>query len=217
MKVERHDDSLVLAMPGTLDRLTVYNYFQFPDKGFASIEFGDGISWSAQDLLTKVNASSPVAGLKLWGTDAAESLTGTADDDVIGGGGGDDVVDGIDGADTLYGEEGNDRLNGGRGRDYLAGEDGNDALDGGVDDDVLQPGGGGPRSTVIPAPGSAPGPRWAGAPSGPGRRWADAGPTRSCAPRPAAQTPRLSPRAGGSCRPWPARIRRSRCRRARAR
>ena len=140
--VERHDDSLVLAMPGTLDRLTVYGYFRFPDKGFSSIQFGDGISWSAQDLLAKVNASSPVAGLTLWGTGAAESLTGTVDDDVIGGGDGDDVVDGIDGADALYGEGGNDRLNGGGGRDYLSGEDGNDTLDGGLGDDELVGGAG---------------------------------------------------------------------------
>lgn len=80
------------------------------------------------------------------GTNAGETLTGTAGNDVIlalggrdliagnGGndvicaGGGNDVLSGGPGGDILFGSSGNDRISGGPGNDEVAGEDGIDRL-----------------------------------------------------------------------------------------
>lgn len=62
------------------------------------------------------------------GTNASETLTGSARDDHIIG---------LDGNDTLHGLPGNDLIEGGAGNDTLHGNDGNDILIGGAGDDTL--------------------------------------------------------------------------------
>ncbi|WP_407519013.1 beta strand repeat-containing protein [Methylobacterium oryzisoli] len=62
-------------------------------------------------------------GIFKTGTDAAETLSGTANDDVLKGAGGNDF---------LFGNAGNDTLNGGTGDDTLQGGAGADALEGGA-------------------------------------------------------------------------------------
>jgi len=98
---------------------------------------------------------APIAPAVLTGTEAANTLTGSAardlilgldgadtisggaaadlavggrGNDVIGGDAGNDTLVGGDGADTLRGGAANDRLFGGAGNDVLQGEDGNDLL-----------------------------------------------------------------------------------------
>lgn len=61
-----------------------------------------------------------------FGTNAAETLNGDANNNRILGGDGDDIINGLDGADLLEGEQGNDTLNGGLGDDLLLGGLGND-------------------------------------------------------------------------------------------
>jgi hypothetical protein len=55
------------------------------------------------------------------GTDASETLDGTAFGDLISGLGGNDVINGLQGDDCLNGGTGRDRLFGGPGRDRLSG------------------------------------------------------------------------------------------------
>ncbi|MGB7415569.1 MAG: PKD domain-containing protein, partial [Thermosynechococcaceae cyanobacterium] len=86
----------------------------------------------------------PIVGI---GTDADDSLEGSASDDVIQGGAGDDTLraraghdylDGGIGNDLLYGEAGNDILIGDSGDDSLYGGTGNDSLYAGAGNDLLQ-------------------------------------------------------------------------------
>ena len=97
-------------------------------------------------------------GCTITGTDGAEELEGTPEDDVICAYGGNDVISGLGGNDTIYGDEGQDdirgdaggdilyggsekdTIRGNDGRDELRGEDGNDVLTGGSGRDVLNGG-----------------------------------------------------------------------------
>ncbi|UWQ93542.1 tandem-95 repeat protein (plasmid) [Rhodobacteraceae bacterium M382] len=75
---------------------------------------------------------------KIKGTNANDTLPGTALDDDITGKQGDDLLQGLDGNDDLKGQEGNDRLEGGAGNDDLKGQEGNDTLLGGAGSDTLK-------------------------------------------------------------------------------
>ena len=72
------------------------------------------------------------------GTNAGETLTGSAGADRLYGHGGNDILLGGDGDDLLRGGAGNDTLNGGNGDDLLVGGVGNDTLMGGAGDDTMQ-------------------------------------------------------------------------------
>lgn len=80
---------------------------------------------------------TPVA---VYGTSAAQSMTGTNAGDLFYAGDGNDTLYGRGGNDILYGQAGNDRLLGEAGNDTLYGGDGNDTLDGGDGDDILNGG-----------------------------------------------------------------------------
>ena len=83
------------------------------------------------------SSGSGTAGMVIDGTDAVETLTGSAAADRIFAGGGDDIVNGEGGSDALFGRAGNDTLSGGAGADTLLGGAGADILDGGSGQDVL--------------------------------------------------------------------------------
>ncbi len=87
----------------------------------------------------------------IYGTNASETLNGTALNDLIFAGNGhdtvrgkegDDCIVGGNGHDDLFGNNGNDVLVGNHGDDYLDAGDGNDLLFGGNDDDELLGGNG---------------------------------------------------------------------------
>jgi VCBS repeat-containing protein len=83
----------------------------------------------------------------LNGTNKADTLFGTAEDDSIFGGNGNDRIDGGAGDDRLFGENGDDVLGGGAGDDYLDGGNGNDMLAGGAgNDDIV---GGNGQDTLV--------------------------------------------------------------------
>jgi serralysin len=71
------------------------------------------------------------------GTNANNTLEGSAGRDIIYGLGGNDKLHGRSGNDNLYGGQGSDQLKGNDGNDFLYGEAGNDNLDGGLGFDVL--------------------------------------------------------------------------------
>lgn len=107
------------------------------------VKFSDGSSISYADIVTLV--STP-PGQDIYGTNAANTLTGTAGNDriyALGGndtvnaGGGNDLVYGGYGSDTLNGQDGDDTLFGEAGVDTMYGGNGMDALDGGDGSDFL--------------------------------------------------------------------------------
>ena len=67
--------------------------------------------------LTPANFAFAEGAAPTAGSDAGETVTGTAGDDVINGMGGADTLYGLDGRDTLYGGTGADTLVGGTGND----------------------------------------------------------------------------------------------------
>jgi hypothetical protein len=86
-------------------------------------------------------------GVKLTGTQSADTLTGTGARNEIAGLGGNDRLWGLGHADCLFGGVGNDMLDGGTGNDELHGEAGHDRLKGGADSDELFGGIGNDRVT----------------------------------------------------------------------
>ena len=95
-----------------------------------------------------------------FGTNGADVINGTADDDFISGGpqggdpaleigddeingdGGNDTILGLGGNDTLTGGDGSDTIEGGGGEDELYGGDGDDTMLGGDGSDVFHGGAG---------------------------------------------------------------------------
>ena len=83
----------------------------------------------------------------VYGTEEADTLTGTGGSDLLYGAGGDDILVGSDGDDSLIGNAGGDTLQGGNGNDILDGDglggpSGNDQLYGGSGADQLDGRGG---------------------------------------------------------------------------
>lgn len=115
------DLSLEFGTPGNgirLQNLFQRNSFIEVASAVHTIRFGDGSSWSLQDLKDRI-------------------LRGDALDNQIIGFNNDDTIWGEAGHDNLVGRDGDDVLLGGSGNDTLNGEVGSDRLDGGDGDDVL--------------------------------------------------------------------------------
>jgi len=110
-------------------------------------DLATGIAWqypvSGKNAITRVvfattNAAvtRTLAGDGGFGTsssifvsgDAADTITGSADNDIIAGGKGNDTIIGGAGKDILLGGEGDDILTGGEGQDFIAGGAGHDIL-----------------------------------------------------------------------------------------
>ncbi len=97
-------------------------------SGTLTFELSDGVHILSFEINVKV------------GTDASESLTGTAGNDLLVGAQGMDSLSGLGGADVLCGGSGTDTLDGGDGPDTLEGDKAIDALSGGAGADVLRGG-----------------------------------------------------------------------------
>jgi hypothetical protein len=88
---------------------------------------GDGVNEVTFDITVQVgtNAADTLAGSAgsdlLVGSQGLDTLTGLGGADVLCAGNGDDVLDGGDGDDVLWGDRGNDALTGGAGADWFGG------------------------------------------------------------------------------------------------
>lgn len=153
----RAGDDLIVAMPGTADRLTVTNWFlgaQYQVEIFqtASGAFLHAAGVSALvDAMAALSPTVPLAALTAeqqsalwpavktaWGLTRPEALKleGSAGNDVLIGGAGDDTLYGHGGDDKLHGGDGDDTLYGGDGIDHLYGGAGRNTLVGGAGSDV---------------------------------------------------------------------------------
>jgi Ca2+-binding RTX toxin-like protein len=127
--VTRSHTSLELSIAGTLDKLSVINYFADEEEGGYKVDvvkFADGTSWNLAILKKKVTQGT-LGNDVLQGFTTADTLSGLGGNDSIYGNAGDDTLHGNEGVDKLYGNAGNDILNGGAG---------NDSLDGGAGSDI---------------------------------------------------------------------------------
>ena len=122
------------------------------------------------DMSTEYRILMDTAGkLLIYGTDAADNITGTAEaeavfandgndtiytrqgNDIVYGGAGDDYIDTCENDDMIFGEDGNDTIKAGYGNDTIYGGAGNDNIDtgdgnelvyGGDGDDTIETGNG---------------------------------------------------------------------------
>jgi Ca2+-binding RTX toxin-like protein len=127
------------------------SYANQTSKIIANINTQDGTdATGARDTLSSIE--------NVIGSDFADTITGSRDDNVIEGGAGDDkifghlgndIINSGDGDDFVYGdlkvqsnEDGADTINAGAGDDTVLGQGGADIIDGGADNDRLIGGGG---------------------------------------------------------------------------
>jgi Ca2+-binding RTX toxin-like protein len=149
IQFERDGLALILRIEGESSSLRM-TYF-FNDEvdttiraGAPSLSFESGISWSAADMLRRLESSVlPTDGDdRLFGSTGADNLDGLAGYDIVYGGAGDDIIAGGADRDDLWGEAGADTLIGGDGDDDLDGGSGADILNGGSGYDTLNGRGG---------------------------------------------------------------------------
>lgn len=94
----------------------------------------------ARDTLAGTAAADAIYGGgdrdKLYGNEGDDHLTAGTGNDTLFGGEGDDLLEGEAGRNRLYGGEGNDHLVAGTEGDRLYGDEGNDLLEGGIGNDT---------------------------------------------------------------------------------
>ncbi|WP_311223096.1 MULTISPECIES: calcium-binding protein [unclassified Acidovorax] len=162
VSVRRSGDTLILAIAGTQDQVSVTYFFNENNPGNAynpiqQVVFEDGTTWDGEalaaltrigtqdnDNLTGTDGDDSLEGLAgndyLYGRLGNDTLNGGEGDDQLQGNEGNDQLIGGEGADTLYGGAGNDQIAGGEGNDTLAGEAGEDTLEGGAGNDYFSGG-----------------------------------------------------------------------------
>ena len=103
----RDSSNLYLAINGTLDRVTLQQWFQSDAQQIERIEFSDGTVWGITEL-----AATPLDGTnnadQMWGSPTSDRINGFGGADEITAGMGDDILDGGTGNDWLDGGAGND-------------------------------------------------------------------------------------------------------------
>ena len=121
----KSSNNLVITLSNN-EKITILEYFTTQNNRRYNIHFNDKVVF--QNDIESMN-------LNIYGTDAADYLSGWNNHEFLYGYGGNDslygkdgndLLDGGDGDDSLYGEKGNDTLNGGAGNDSLSGGDGTD-------------------------------------------------------------------------------------------
>lgn len=130
-------NDLKVELVGYTDTLIVDKFFN--GTGFFAIEsfeFSD-VTLSKGDVYTLT-----VGSVHRVGTDAANTLSGTAGNDILEGMGGNDVLNGGGGSDILDGGDGDDQLNGGAEDDTYIASFGIDTIDdsSGFDEILFGPG-----------------------------------------------------------------------------
>ena len=106
--LHRDGGALVIALYAdgaqTADRITVENWFVGATHRIEQFAFADGSTMNPQTLIDQ--------GMRIHGTDGADTLTGTPGDDLVDGGLGNDLLTGSDGDDRY-------RFSAGSGQDQL--------------------------------------------------------------------------------------------------
>lgn len=114
------DGDLVLTDPGFGTHIEIDGYFS--DASGVTLQFADGATWGASQILQASMAPSN-------GYD--DTLVGSSGDDSITAGYGDTLIIGASGDNTLTGGAGDDTIQGGSGSDTIEGGSGNTQIAGG--------------------------------------------------------------------------------------
>ena len=126
--------TLTFAGSATTLRLSTSSATSSLGNALNTLQFSDGVTWSAADIRNKLHGSVSD------GADTLVALNGI--DDALASGGGNDLLSGANGNDYLDGGDGNDFLIGRVGNDTLIGGEGDDALEGDAGNDVYVGGAG---------------------------------------------------------------------------
>jgi Ca2+-binding RTX toxin-like protein len=128
--------TLTFAGSATVIRLWTSSATASLGNALNTVQFSDGVIWSATDIRAKLHGSVSDGAdtlVALNGID--DALTGGAGNDQFYGANGGDLLDGGDGDDWMTGRGGNDTLIGGAGADQMQGDGGNDLFIGGTGND----------------------------------------------------------------------------------
>lgn len=100
--------SLMILMNDSSDRIEVSGFLDQDRHDSIRIEFADGVVWSGDQILRRLQGAADGSNTPIIGTSGADALLGNVADDLLRGGQGDDRLDGGAGNDALNGGSGND-------------------------------------------------------------------------------------------------------------
>jgi Ca2+-binding RTX toxin-like protein len=127
-------------------KLTVKNIPYLGDRHFSVSNFVNVIGSDVADTIIGSAQNNHLQGGMgndfIDGGNAKDTLVGGQDDDTILGGNGNDSIEGNQGNDTIDGGNGHDVLLGGEDNDAIGGDKGNDTISGGTGNDALLGGNG---------------------------------------------------------------------------
>ena len=130
--------TLTFAGSATVIRLSTSSATASLGNALNTLQFSDGVTWSAFDIRAKLHGSVSDGADTLVALNGIDDfLVGNKGDDKLYGGNGSDSLDGGDGEDWITGGYGNDTLIGGAAWDQLQGGEGNDVFIGGTGNDEL--------------------------------------------------------------------------------
>ena len=125
--VVQSGSDLVLRMPGSMDSLTLADFFGPPSAAQKNVRFQDGTVWD--EAILRALGADPGQGLTIVDADSGDNvLLGSSGHDVLTGGSGNDTLTGGGGNDILKDLAGNNVYDGGSGDDSLIGGAGNDGF-----------------------------------------------------------------------------------------
>lgn len=106
----RSGTDLILRFQDSKDAITIKDWFAQDANKIETIQFANGETVTAQDILNKLSSSKSTNNAdNLFGTDGNDTIHGYGGDDFISTGAGDDVIYGGLGNDIMVGGTGNDK------------------------------------------------------------------------------------------------------------
>lgn len=106
----RSGTDLILRFQDSKDAITIKDWFAQDVNKIETIQFANGETVTAQDILNKLSSSKSTNNAdNLFGTDGNDTIHGYGGDDFISTGAGDDVIYGGLGNDIMVGGTGNDK------------------------------------------------------------------------------------------------------------
>ncbi len=125
--VVQSGSDLALRMPGSMDSLTLADFFGPPSAAQKNVRFQDGTVWD--EAILRALGADPGQGITIVDADSGDNvLLGSSGHDVLTGGSGNDTLIGGGGNDILKDLAGNNVYDGGSGDDSLIGSAGNDGF-----------------------------------------------------------------------------------------
>lgn len=129
-----------ITLSGPISSISTFTRQGISETTTAPLGYGaNDYSIALSSDSNSINASSYSSGngIKVSGSESADTIIGSTDGDSLRGSGGDDIISGGQGNDTIFGNQGNDIISTGEGNDSVQAGQGDDQIDGGDGDDYL--------------------------------------------------------------------------------